>query len=447
MTTQTTTFKKHWRRTLFLLICAGVVLAIGLFAFSNDAYGAIGGYIDLSTVKFYTDTESNLRVEFKVDTSFDVNYYNQYPATPYICETEDYGWWTLPFSIHATRISGSNTAFFTQTTGLPDFATCEEASETYLAGQWYDVYLFIAYGATLFDLGDTMDDHLVRDNPSCQLSDSCPWVISDTGFFELKGVDYGADTFNWEESPSVSIVSPADTAEMSSAFEMTITYGVADGYDRLMIIFEEWNASSTCPLWDTEDWDTETALGWFEYQSLPFFSPAFSTTTGTTTVDVEDLPAGVYNCNRCFFLNETTQAISGELCRTYDITILQYIPPSYIPTYYLPITEWETFYASSSERYTTSTAVFDAWAETFEPLFIWVGNTVIFFQQYFDIDVATAKGEEIGDAIATARGYLESIDDFFGGLPLSSIFLFYIITALVIIVYRLVKGILNIVVP
>jgi hypothetical protein len=42
---------------------------------------------------------------------------------------------------------------------------------------------------------------------------------------------------------------------------------------------------------------------------------------------------------------------------------------------------------------------------------------------------------------------VESIDDFFGGLPISSIFIFYVITALVIFVYRLVKGILTIVIP
>ncbi|GAI14865.1 unnamed protein product, partial [marine sediment metagenome] len=186
---------------------------------------------------------------------------------------------------------------------------------------------------------------------------------------------------------------------------------------------------------------------WFNYQSFPYFSDFFTTSTGTTTIKVSDLNSGIYNCVRCYFINETTGAISGELCPVYDISIVAYIPPEDLPTYFLPIPNWEEYYAEHSEKFATSTPLFAKMATVFDPIISWVGKTALTFQSFFDPDTAKEKGAEMGNAIPVARGYLENIDDFFGGLPISLILIFYIITALVIFVYRLVKGILTIIIP
>jgi len=246
--------------------------------------------------------------------------------------------------------------------------------------------------------------------------------------------------------PTLNILLPTDGSELSSAFEMSVEFDYAESFERVMITFEDWDASSTCPSYGTEAWDTEYPL-YFNYQSLPYFSPLIATSTGTTTIAVSDLAARNYKCVRCYFILESTGGISDELCPDYNINVLAYIPPSDLPIWYLPVTDWESYYTEHSERFATSTPLFLFWADTFEPLIVWVGNTAIFFQDYFDVNVAQARGEEMGNAVATARGYLKPIDDFFGGMPLSTVFIFYLITALVIIVYRIVKGILTIIIP
>ncbi|GAI02457.1 unnamed protein product, partial [marine sediment metagenome] len=108
---------------------------------------------------------------------------------------------------------------------------------------------------------------------------------------------------------------------------------------------------------------------------------------------------------------------------------------------------WTDYYTEHSERFATSTPIFNALATTFEPVINSIGNIVLFFNNYFDPQNAGLKGEEFGNAIPVLRGYLEQIDDFFGDLPISALLLSYLIVVIVVIIYRLVKGILTIIIP
>lgn len=317
--------------------------------------------------------------------------------------------------------------------------------ETFTAGITYKAYITEVY---------LRKDYTAAQNKATQIYQKDEqefWGLDEETEFTLKwkeGGDWYDDCcYLFTLAPEFTITSPADESELTSSFDIKGNFANAAPYERVMIVFEDWHASSTCPIYGTSEWETERALGYFHYQSIPYFSPIFATSTGTTSIAVSDLAARNYKCTRCFLIKESTGAISYELCPDYNIEVLLYIPPSDLPYYYLPIASWADYYAEHSERFTTSTPLFINWAGTFEPLIAWIGNTVLSFQQYFDPDVAQARGEEMGNAVATARGYLEIIDDFFGGLPLSTVFIFYLITALVVIVYRLVKGILTIIVP
>lgn len=442
MLTQTTTFKKKLVRTAFLLICGAVVLLIGLLAFSDDASGAEGTplSIDFGIVSY--EPTGLITFTFRAEKSFTTPWElsggrcHQQP----IGGTQKYYFWTADFAGgfgHGFAINKDNLMIFN------DAGNCNQ-TESFTAGVEYTMYM--VDGNDLIAVADseaTIKGSRLRD------MDDEPAVDENTVFLGAEQ-DTGAQwTHNYSLTypPTITIISPADDSEMTSSFDITATYLNSGTYEKLMIIFEEWHASSTCPVYGTQEWDDEVALGYFNYQSLPFFSDWILTDDGTTTISVSNLEAGTYNCFKCHFITESTGTMSGSLCPDYNLDVATYIPPSFVPTFYLPLTEWSSYYASNSVRWTTSTPVFDNWATAFEPIIVWVGQTAIFFEEYFDIDVAKVKGEEIGDAIATARGYLEIIDDFFNDLPLSSIFLFYIITALVVIIYRIVKGILNIIVP
>lgn len=443
MMTNTSTFKKQCLRTAFLLIVGCLVLLIGLLAFSKDISGAEGTPLSIGGVVSY-EPDGLFTFTFVAEKSFTTPWeptgaFDDCLQEP-IAGTQKFYMWVADFggsAKHGWLIQKDNLMIFN------DAGNCN-VEESFTAGIEYEMYMIDANNL----IGTADNEATIRADKLRDLDEE-PAIDAESIFLGAEQ-DAGAQ---WTHDylltypPTINIITPADDSEMTSAFDITATYLNSGTYEKLMIIFEEWHASSTCPVYGTDAWDDEVALGYFNYQSLPYFSDWILTDDGTTTISVSNLESGTYNCFKCHFITESTGEMSGSLCPDYNLDVAEYIPPSYIPTFYLPLTEWDTYYASNSVRWTTSTPVFDNWADAFEPIMVWVGQTALFFDNYFDADVAKVKGEDIGNAIATARGYLESIDDFFGGLPLSSIFIFYIITALVVIIYRIVRGILNIIVP
>lgn len=238
----------------------------------------------------------------------------------------------------------------------------------------------------------------------------------------------------------IEITDPIDGSTLDSAFTMTIDYTDLSAYERLMIIFEDWDASTTCPVYGDENWALEYTA-YFNYQSQPYFSDYFTTSTGTTFVDVDNLPARDYRCVRCYAINETTGTTTEAICPDYNISVSAYIPPGGLPTWSFAIPNWTTYYASNTDKWATSTALFNSASTLLAPMVGWVGNLSLSFSSLFDASSSNAYGEQLGGSISQARGYLATIDNFFGGLPVSTIFLFYILTLLVIIILRLLSRI------
>jgi len=246
--------------------------------------------------------------------------------------------------------------------------------------------------------------------------------------------------------PEIDIIYPLDNSYVISNFEMEVDYAQAGGYDRLMVVFEDWNASSTCPEpTDFSYWVERSA--YFNSQSMPYFSDRLATSTGTTTFEVYGLGLGKYNCNKCHFVNDSTGVMSENLCKGYDVEVGIYVLAPDIPEFYLPFGSWPEYYAEHSEKYDTPTPLYDNLAWTFEPLINNIGNIIIFFNSYFDKQLASEKGAEFGNVVPVFRGYLDQFNDFFGGLPISELLLFYLITAILVIIYRIVRGILTILFP
>ena len=120
------------------------ILIFIILLWAMKAFGAVGGYIDLESVSFYTDNEEKVRVRFDVDITFSITYYLKYGKCVVINYDVDPEEWNA-YSIFSDNFKQNpyqyNWAFFISS--LETHSTCPEYSETYTAGNTYDTYLFI----------------------------------------------------------------------------------------------------------------------------------------------------------------------------------------------------------------------------------------------------------------------------------------------------------------
>lgn len=240
-------------------------------------------------------------------------------------------------------------------------------------------------------------------------------------------------------TPSFEITSPVDGSTQTTNFDVVGNYDILEeNYNRLMVVFEEWAASSTCPIYGTQAWTDERALGYFKNQSLPYFSDIFTTSTGELTISVGDLAKGNYNCTRCHFFkeNDINVPLSAELCNGYGVNIPNTLPPT-IPSFYTG-QNWATFYTAHGDKWATSTELFTYLAGKTAPLLLWVGNFTADFKNLFNNASSSTMGQQLGSAIPQARGYLTIINYYFAGIPIGEVFIFYLLTALVLIVLKIV---------
>ena len=104
------------------------------------------------------------------------------------------------------------------------------------------------------------------------------------------------------------------------------------------------------------------------------------------------------------------------------------------------IPTWDTFddfYASNSDKWTTSTNIGIVLDNSIGAITGWLYNLSSQLK-VLDVGKETA-GQSIGQAIQNARGYLATINNFFSGFPLAEIFSIYIIVFLIILILRLIK--------
>lgn len=238
---------------------------------------------------------------------------------------------------------------------------------------------------------------------------------------------------------SLQIVYPENNSEEISNFIMSVNYNKgSEDWEKIMIVFESWNEESNCPIYDTSEFWEEYQNGWFYYQSSPFFSPSLETKTGLTFISVFNLDINIYNCVRCYFSGENIN-ISNEKCEDYILTIIDFLPPAQP----LLFPSWFDYYNEhTGENFDEPTAIFNTIAGVFDNVVQKLGSFINNFRNIFDNSQAEAKGKNLGEKIPLARGYLAPINDFFGGFPISELFIFCLLITMIIIIYRIIKTIL-----
>jgi hypothetical protein len=121
---------------------------------------------------------------------------------------------------------------------------------------------------------------------------------------------------------------------------------------------------------------------------------------------------------------------------TYGFPSEYYSPLAEIPETYSS-TSWTEYYTAHTDKWATSTELFEGIANSLAP--------VISLKTMLSASSSADLGMSLGSAVPVARGYLKTIDDFFGGLPISAVFIFYIATALIIIIFKLVKDFIHLI--
>ena len=249
------------------------------------------------------------------------------------------------------------------------------------------------------------------------------------------------------EESYLTIDNPASGSYASSSFPLDFTYNfLGEDANKMYIVFEAWNASSTCPIYGTDEWQTEYSEGWFYNQSLPYFSPRLTATSteATSSISVYNLEQPyTYNCNYCYFYNEDTATSTlVNKCPDYFLHVQGYIPPSQP----VPIGSWESYYASHTDsKFPTSTAIFDTISGSFSGIVNKLTSFINDFRIIFNSQSAFDNGSELGKKIPIARGYLNPINNFFGSLPVSELFMLVILILLVVVLYRIVARILHLI--
>jgi hypothetical protein len=275
--------------------------------------------------------------------------------------------------------------------------------------------------------------------------------MDEVGFWKkILSTQEKADLYNGgagqtlEEGPAesnISITDPISGSTVESAFTLEFNYDLlGEDWDKLLIIFESWAGTTSCPIYGTETWEIEYQAGWFHRQSLPYFSDDLITESGSSTIDVYDLyEPYLYNCVRCQFINEETGTFSDEKCGSYTVDISGYLSPGQP----LPGDLWQDYYSDHSDpKFATSTEIFTNIAGTFGGL---VARLTSFFsdtKNLFNAQDAYAQGVSLGSKIPIARGYVKPINDFFGSMPISELFIFSFLILLIIGIYRLIKTVI-----
>jgi hypothetical protein len=172
--------------------------------------------------------------------------------------------------------------------------------------------------------------------------------------------------------------------------------------------------------------------------------------TGTMSIWIDGLPAGYYDFD-IWMLDTENNYIQFPGWHINNIHIVQDLPQTLPPYQEQPPTTMPPVYQTldcaiyydENSTYATSTGLYSGVCGTFSPVLLSIGQNLTDFATRFSQSNASSTGNQLGASIVIVRSYIQNINEFFYGFPLSQILLLYLIALVVVIVLRLVKGLIN----
>jgi len=417
-----TLIKTHYRPIVGLLFAFILVFGIN---FAIPEANASNPYI--SNIVFTSDQNDTylgfhpIKVSFFVNTTFEQTYWQDATGC----------WSCFGFSPDQVYQANGNHTYYPENPLWNRYIlvpvnsdsittmTCPVGTQTFTAGQTYSFWLSGYYGQ--FGLESALLYNGLYPASFGVLSNTCNQTAWQDDTEQYPFVEY----------PTLDITFPFENAEIAEAFNITGSYTLpgASTLDKLMAYFGYGESGET---------------NFYEfYQDV-------SPPSGDINIRVAGLPAGDYLLGFSF-INSSDENDYYMIYEWLDIHILETIPPELPetgeapPAFFSPI-DADQFYLDFS-NYDTPTALFINLKSAVQPVFTTIGSNLTFFTSRFDKDMAKETGERTGQAILLIRTYSSNLNTFFNDLPVSEFLLFYLTLLIVVIVFRIIKNLINLIKP
>jgi len=421
-------------------LCAFILLSSIGFGISR----ADASNVYISEIQFYKDSNNIVRVKFFVNTSFDVSIGPKQGLVEH-----DYRSCLISggysFGRYISPAVGALRAYQLAPIDNPEDNLICNTEFHYIAGHTYNN--IIAPGGVV-QVEDDSDKICVG-----QCQSNCDYGSSFSAFPSRPiSTDYITDTFyqnnisfpnsDWPgptdtekyyfitapPAPTLDITFPLENAEISEAFYITGSYTILEnsGVERIVAFF----------------YGDGLSYPWYSFhQNLIDLS-------GSISIRSSGIQASDYTIKFCF-VGTGIEAIC-PVENYINISIVDRIPPELPdgeipPEVYDPI-DADQFYLDFSE-YETPTALYSNLKNAIQPIFTTIGSNLTFFTSRFDSQTAKDTGEKTGQAILIIRTYSSNLNTFFNDLPVSEFLLFYLSLLIVVIVFRIIKNLINLIKP
>lgn len=421
---------RPYKAILFASCAFILVFSIGFGVLSVEASNPY-----ISDINYYTDADGIVRVKFFVNTSFEKTIGPETGVSITQCKFANYGFgrYTRPTdlalrTLHILPIFEINQPF-----------ECDRIFH-FVAGNTYDM---------MWSSGSYINLDLITKIP-CTHKNTCNgW---DQDFYAYYGIfpastNYITDLFYWappefptsewpenaldtefyyfSEVPSLNITFPLPNAEIAEAFDITGTYTIPSIDDYYWLVFE---------------------LQYGDADMIWAYKTDLIATSGSFSVRVAGLPAGNYTIRPHFF-----GALGWYYTDEIPISVVDTIPIELPETQEQPpeqfgVVEGDIFYPEHS-NYPEPTNLYENLISAIQPIFIVIGDNLTFFSSKFSQDTAKETGAKTGEAILLMRAYASNLNTFFSDLPISEFLFFYLTLLVVVIVFRTIKNLINLIKP
>ena len=408
--------KKALYRPFVGFLCAFILLSgIG---FGISRANAENNYI--GDIVYTSDTNNTylgyhpIKISFFVKTSFDIAYYWDGSRC----------WSAYGFSeairCRPTGICADNTENpqYNRTILIPvnsnDVADiiCPATTITYTAGNTYSFWLSSYYTTDL--LNNVSVFNPTSPATFAVFTNSVSQTLRDT------------EEYPFIEYPTLNITYPFENAEISQAFYVQGSYTIPTGYDKLVAY-------------------VGVGIPYAQYS----FSQNLIDPTGNINIRISGVPSGNYQMY-FYFKGDSVGDYFVESA-TINFSILTAIPPELPETGETPPEFFDTIdadiYYLDFSSYDTPTALYNNLKSAIQPIFTIIGSNLTFFSSQFDQDTARETGEKTGEGILIIRTYSSNLNTFFNDLPVSEFLLFYLLLLIVVIVFRIIKNLINVIKP
>jgi len=406
------------------LLCAFILLfGIGFGIFGVSRVEASNNYID--NIVFTSDQNDTylgfhpIKISFFVKTTFQTTFWQDATGC----------WSCFGFSPDQVYEAGGAHTYFPETPLYNRYIlvpvnsssittiSCPVGTQTFTAGNTYSFWLSQYYASPM------LDNSLLFNG----LYPASFGVLANT----CNQTAWQDDTeqYPFLEFPTLNITFPFENAEISEAFYIQGSYTIPE------------NSGIT------------KLIAFFRPVGLPYSTYSFHQNLTYLSGDVSIRSSGIqaddYTIEFCF-VGLGIEAICLD-DQDINISILTAIPPEFPetqetpPEFYDPI-DADQFYFDFS-AYDTPTALYSNLKNAIQPIFTTIGSNLTFFSSRFDSETAKNTGEKTGQAILIVRTYSSNLNTFFNDLPVSEFLLFYLTLLIVVIVFRIIKNLINLIKP